>query len=250
MRNIYKSFAIEPLYLLLFWVASLCGSSVSAQEKLPEGFELQSSGYITAPDSLLPEYYQSYALGGQFRKGIQISPENYGAISYLLPIPVLTGIGISNELSLEMFSRAVRFHATGIDPAGTDGNGTGKGNIDLPNWIRQFIVEEQGLEQLFKYQLFCGNTIVVDPSTKVPLFIAHGKVLEQKDEMGKYYNCLYGWAAAYPWYYYELPNIALRQALSKKDVTVIELFARNRFSLSTSLFGDLISSQTIPNLNN
>ena len=232
--------------MLLFLVASFCGSNVYAQEKLPVGFELQSSGYISAPDSLLPEYYQSYALAGQFREGIKIAPDFYGGFSYLLPLPILTGFGISNDQSLEMFSRAVRFHATGIDPAGTDGNGTGKGNIEMPNWIREFLSDELGMERLYKYQYHCGNIIVVDSTTKVPLLIAHGKTIEQKDEMGKYYNCVYGWAAAYPWFYYELPNVALRQALSKKDVSVVELFAKNRFSLSNSMFGDMITTETIP----
>jgi hypothetical protein len=74
--------------------------------------------------------------------------------------------------------------------------------------------------------------------------------VSSENESGKYYNCLYGWAAAYPWYFYELPNIALRESLAKRDVSVIELFAKQRFMLSSVAFDELLNTQTIPNLLN
>jgi hypothetical protein len=249
VRNYTRTFVSAPFIVLLFLAVLCCGSSAYAQNKLPEGFELQSSGRIIAPDSLLPEYYLSYALGGQFRKGIKVAPESYNTLSRLLPIPILIGTGISTELSVEMYIRAVKFHVTGKDPAGTEGNGTGQGNIEMPNWIREYLSEDISIERLYKEQLNCGNAIVVDANTKMPLLISNN-FASRDDEFAKYYNCLYGWAAAYPWFFYELPNIALRESLAKKDLSVIELFAKHRFMLSSSVFDDLINTQTIPNLLN
>ena len=235
--------------MLLFLVVFSCGSSAYAQNKLPEGFELQATGRITAPDSLLPEYYLNYAMAGQFRKGIKVAPEAYNSLTRLLPIPVLVATGITSEQSVEMYIRAVKFHVTGIDPAGTEGNGTGRGNIEMPNWIREYLSDDINIERLYKEQLSCGNAIIVDANTKMPLMISNSYV-SSENESGKYYSCLYGWAAAYPWYFYELPNIALRESLAKRDVSVIELFARQRFSLTTMVFDELLKTQTIPNLLN
>ena len=249
VRNFKRTFVSTPILMLLFLVVFSCGSSAYAQNKLPEGFELQSTGRIIAPDSLLPEYYLNYAMGGQFRKGIKVAPEAYNSLTRLLPIPVLVATGITSEQSVEMYIRAVKFHVTGIDPAGTEGNGTGRGNIEMPNWIREYLSDDINIERLYKEQYSCGNAIIVDAKTKMPLMISNSYV-SSENESGKYYSCLYGWAAAYPWYFYELPNIALRESLAKRDVSVIELFARQRFSLSTMVFDELLKTQTIPNLLN
>ena len=239
---------VRNLLSLVLLIASNLGASVvCAQNKLPVGFELQSSGRISVADSLVPEYYKSYALGGQFRKGLIVASDAYGALSRLLPIPILTGAGITKEQSLEMYKRAVLFHTNGIDPAGTDGNGTGRGNIEMPVWIRDYLKTPTGIDNLFEEQWKCGNIVVVDGQVYIPLKISNEATLPD-DELGLYYNCLYGWAAAYPWYYYELPNIALREALSKRDVSVVELFAQHRFSLTPTLFEELIRSETIPSL--
>lgn len=249
VRKYTRTFVSASFYMLLFLAAFACGSSAYAQNKLPEGFELQANGRIIAPDSLLPEYYLSYALGGQFRKGIKVVPEAYNTLTRLLPIPVLVGSGISTDQSIEMFIRAVKFHSTGIDPVGTEGNGTGRGNIEMPNWIREYLSDDINIERLFKEQWSCGNAIIVDAGTKMPLLISNNSI-SSEDELGKYYNCVYGWAAAYPWYFYELPNIALRESLAKRDLSVVELFAKQRFMLSNTVFDDLLNTQTIPNLLN
>lgn len=249
VRNYIRTSVSAPFFMLLFLVVFSCGSNAYAQNKLPVGFELQSSGRIFAPDSLLPEYYLNYALGGQFRKGIKVAPEAYNTLSRLLPIPALMGSGITIEQSIEMYIRAVKFHATGVDPAGTDGNGTGRGNIEMPNWVREYLSDDINIERLFKEQLSCGNAIIVDTDTKMPLMIANSMSLGE-NEMAQYYNCLYGWAAAYPWYFYELPNIALRESLVKRDLSVIELFAKQRFMLSTMVFDELLNTQSIPNFLN
>jgi hypothetical protein len=249
VRNYTRTFVSAPFIILLLLAVFCCGSNAYAQNKLPEGFELQSSGRIIAPDSLLPEYYLSYALGGQFRKGIKVAPESYNNLSRLLPIPILVGTGISYDQSVEMYIRAVKFHVTGKDPAGTDGNGTGRGNIEMPNWIREYLSEDISIERLYKEQWGCGNAIIVDTDTKMPLLISNSYV-SSNDEFGKYYNCLYGWAAAYPWFFYELPNIALRESLAKRDLSVIELFAKQRFMLSNIAFEEMLNSQSIPNLLN
>jgi hypothetical protein len=246
VRNYKRTFVSTPILMLLFLVVFSCGSSACAQNKLPEGFELQSTGRITAPDSLLPEYYLNYALGGQFRRGIKVVPEAYSTLSRLLPIPILIGAGITTDQSIEMYIRAVKFHATGKDPAGTEGNGTGRGNIEMPNWVREYLSDDINIERLYKEQWGCGNAIIVDLDTKFPLLISNNYV-SSSNEIGKYYNCLFGWAAAYPWYFYELPNIALRESLAKKDLSVIELFAKQRFILSSKVFDNLLDTQTIPN---
>ena len=247
VRNFKFTHVGIPALLAVATFIVVCASSVCAQNKLPVGFELQANGRITAPDSLLPEYYLNYSLGGQFRKGISVMPDAYQSLSRLLPIPILVGSNISNEKSLEMFARAVKFHTTGIDPSGTDGNGTGKGNIAMPDWVREYLNDEINIERLYKDQLFCGNVIVVDSEVKIPMLIANNYA-NSKNELSLYYNCLYGWAAAYPWYYYELPNVALREALSKRDLSVVELFAKYRFTLTSALFDDMLSMQIIPNI--
>jgi hypothetical protein len=246
-RNLMNTLVNNVLGLLLTLGAIFNASGLCAQNKLPVGFELQSSGRILAVDSLVPEYYKSYSLGGQFRKGLIVAPEAYGALSRLLPIPILSGSGISRDQSFEMYKRAILFHANGIDPAGSDGNGTGKGNIDLPVWIRDYLKSPQGIDNLFEEQWKCGNIVVVDGQVFIPLKISNESTLPS-DELGLYYNCLFGWAAAYPWFYYQLPNIALREALSRRDVSVVELFAQHRFSLTQTLYEELISTSTIPSL--
>lgn len=234
--------------ITLFLGLTFSGSIVYGQSKLPDGFELQSSGRILAVDSLVPEYYKSYALAGQFRKGLVISPEGYDALSRLLPIPILAGAGITREQSLEMYQRAITFHATGIDPAGTDGNGNGRGNIEMPVWIRDYLKSPSGIDNLFEMQWKCGNIVVVDTDVFIPLRIADGNKLPD-EELALYYNCLYGWAAAYPWFYYELPNIALRDAMAKRDLSVVDLFAHHRFSLSNILLEEMRISNVIPFVN-
>lgn len=247
VRNFKFTLVGMPAFLAAVILIFVCTSRVCAQNKLPVGFELQANGRIVAPDSLLPEYYLNYSLGGQFRKGIFIEPDAYQSINKLLPIPILVGANISTEKSIEMFSRAVKFHTTGIDPQGTDGNGTGKGNIDMPAWVNEYITDEINIERLYKDQLFCGNVIIVDSDVKIPMLIANNYA-SKEEELPLYYNCLYGWAAAYPWYFYELPNIALREALSKRDLSVVELFAKYRFTLTNALFEEMLSMHIIPNI--
>ena len=245
VRNLTNTLVRFVLGLFLLIGASLSTTVLCAQNKLPVGFELQSSGRISAVDSLVPEYYKSYALGGQFRKGIMVAPEVYDLLGQLLPIPILIGSGITREQSYEMYKRAILFHSSGIDPSGTDGNGTGRGNIELPVWVRDYLKTPTGIDNLFEEQWKCGNIVVVDNQVFIPLKISNESTLAA-DELGLYYNCLYGWAAAYPWFYYELPNIALREAMSKRDVSVVELFAQHRFSLNSKLIDELINSSTIP----
>jgi hypothetical protein len=57
---------------------------------------------------------------------------------------------------------------------------------------------------------------------------------------------LVNWAAAYPWFFYELPNVTLRQALATRGAETVMLFAQNRFQLPESTGLALRSEKLLP----
>lgn len=229
---------------LLTFSLLMAGSLVlSAQVKLPEGFSRAGENRLMPADSLFPDYYLSYGSGGYLREGIYLSDEQIGLIEQFVPVPVLIGFGISRDESLEFFNRAVQFNLSGNDPKGQFQGINGKGNIIMPIWLREFLAGPNGMEKLYDIQLQLGNAIVVDGPTKFPLFLDNGSS-GKGVENGLYHNCIFHWAAAYPWYFYALPNIALREALARKNMDALMLFAQHRFTGNPT---DIVAlAQTFP----
>lgn len=227
----------------------LAGSLVlSAQQKLPEGFSRAGENRLMPADSLFPEYYLSYGAGGYLREGIYLSDAQFGLIEKFVPVPVLIGLGISRDESLELFSRSVQFNLSGNDPQGKFQGLDGKGNIIMPIWLREYLAGPNGMEKLYDIQLQLGNAIVVDGPTKFPLFLDNGTA-KNGLEGGLYHGCIFHWAAAYPWYFYALPNIALREALVQKNMDAVMLFAQNRYFSDPANITALSETFSIPVLN-
>jgi hypothetical protein len=256
MNSTIKPFNKARFILFIIALTFSC-SDVFSQKNLSNEKEKKSIGEATRPDSILPDYYLSYAIGGQFRKGQTIDINKEISYDLLIPIPTLTGFSISQSQSFDMFKRAVVFHASGKDV--NESENAANSGISLPKWVRNYIVNDEKLEKLYQAQVTLGNTIVVDSEVFLPLFLNNeystnkqdSKIDERKalsPEIQAYYNCLYSWAAAYPWFFYKFPNAVLRQAMGEKNFPVITLFATNRFYLDQESFGALLESKIIPRI--
>lgn len=208
---------------------------VSKTGLLPQGFSLNPSGKITAVDSLVPSYFINYAAGATLRSGLENNAQILEALSNYVQIPVLVSEKFSKEQALANFTRSVKFNATGTDPEGTYSNSPGQGgNLSLTKeTLKKFLTKEGGIEELFKYQLKSGNYLVVDFQTSLPLFYSSGKEDPNK-ELQLYRKTLVHWAAAYPWAFYELKNIALKEAIMQsRNLEPLGLFLQHRFLLNT-----------------
>lgn len=240
-----KLYCLLHRTLLTFSLLLAASLVLSAQEKLPEGFSRVGENRLMPADSLFPEYYLSYGAGGYLRDGIYLSNDQIGLIEKFVPVPALIGFGISREESLELFSRSVQFNLSGNDPQGKFQGLDGKGNIIMPIWLREYLAGPNGMEKLYDIQLQLGNAIVVDGPTKFPLFLDNGSN-GKGPENGLYHNCIFHWAAAYPWYFYALPNIALREALVQKNMDALMLFAQNRYFSNPTNVAALAETFPIP----
>jgi hypothetical protein len=104
-----------------------------------------------------------------------------------------------------------------------------------------------GYERLFDAQLQIGNVLYVDHLTNFPFFL-HNDFKEDPQEIQLYRKILVHWAAAYPWLFYELKNVALKEALmDPKDTNALELFAMHRFKIdptTSEYITSLLNNQT------
>lgn len=231
---------------LLTFSLLMAGSLVlSAQVKLPEGFSRAGENRLMPADSLFPDYYLSYGSGGYLREGIYLSDEQIDLLEKFVPVPVLIGNGISRDESLEFFNRAVQFNLSGNDPKGQFQGINGKGNIIMPIWLREYLAGPNAIEKLYDIQLQLGNAIVVDGPTKFPLYLDGSSASYGRDG-ANYHACIFHWAAAYPWYFYALPNIALREALARKSMEALMLFAQNRYFSNPASIATLAETFPIP----
>ena len=235
--------------VLIFLMLAFFSAALDAQQKADKGYAVGKDGRLAIADSLLPNYLLKYGAAGAFRKGFSISDAGYAALDKLVAIPVLVGIGISREQSESMFLRSLRFNLSGFDPEGAYQNPQGGGNIMISPLVRDILGKNfSGIAKLYDAQLKLGNVLVVEASSMFPLMIQGGSYAPGLDlgaEQGHYYSALYGWAAAYPWFYYGLSNVALRQALASRNVKLVSLFGQNRFALSEQVFSYLIESRTL-----
>ena len=235
--------------VLIYMLLAFASAVLNAQEKLGNGYRVGADGSLIIADSLLPNYLLNYGAAGVFRKGLYLSAEAYDALDKLIAIPVLVGKDISREQSQAMFLRSVRFNLTGLDPEGAYQNPSGGVNITLSASARELVGKDfTGIGKLYEAQLKLGNVLVVDGETFFPLMIggsSYARELELSSEQGHYYNALYGWAAAYPWFYYGISNVALKQALSAKNVRLVSLFGQNRFLLNEQLHAYLLDSKIL-----
>jgi hypothetical protein len=234
--------------LFVFSVLCLFCAGVYAQSA-SKGYKVNAAGVLEISDSLLPDYLLQYGSAGLFRKGYSIAPESYTAIEHLVSIPILVGEGISREQSLAWFSRSLRFNLTGKDPDGIYSADNG-GNIALPGWVRKYVgLKYENIESFYNEQIAGGNVLVVDKKVFIPLMIGGGSYAKEQDfnkEFSDYYSVLVNWAAAYPWFFYELPNVTLRQALATRGAETVMLFAQNRFQLPESTVMALRSEKFLP----
>jgi len=230
--------------LLLFFV------QLNAQEAENKGYKVNAEGVLEIADSLLPKYLLQYGSAGLYRNGYRVPSDNYASVGHLISIPVLVGEGISREQSLAWFSRSLLFNLTGRDPEGAYFPESGNSNITLPSWVRNFLgTKYERTEDLFNEQCAAGNILVVDNSVYIPLLIQgsdYAAEQEFKYEFGHYYTALVNWSAAYPWFFYTLPNITLRIALARNDRETLRLFALNRFTLSERLVNNLRAEKYLP----
>jgi hypothetical protein len=235
--------------LFVFSLLTLFSALLHAQGG-SKGYRVNSNGTLEIADSLLPGYLLQYGSAGIFRKAYSIAPENYAAVEHLISIPVLVGEGISREQSLAWFTRSLKFNLSGQDPEGKYTSGNGAGNIALPSWVRKFVGQKyERIEDLYNEQCVAGNILVVDKEVFMPLMISGGMyALEQdlQNEMADFHIALVTWAAAYPWFFYELPNLTLRLALAKRDQETVQLFALNRFGLNNDVVAYLRSEKMLP----
>lgn len=228
---------ICTVLLVLLSSLTMLYSQVTKSEMLPKGFTLNPSGKITTVDSLVPSYFINYAAGGALRGGLENNGEILEAIAQFVQIPILVSEKYSREQALANFSRSVKFNASGVDPQGAYSNSPGQGgNLFLSKEIvKQFISKEGALEKLFDYQLRMGNFLAVDHQTSLPLFYVSGKK-ESDFELQLYRKTLVHWAAAYPWAFYELKNIALKEAIMQsRDLKPLSLFLEHRFQLTPEM---------------
>jgi hypothetical protein len=240
MKHSYFGFCSpKPLictgFLVMFTSFTSLISQVSKSELMPKGFSLNPSGRITAIDSIVPSYFVNYAAGASCRSGLENNEQILEALSNYVQIPVLVSEKFSKEQALANFARSVKFNATGTDPEGVYSNSPGQGgNIALTKEIiKKFLSKEGGIEELFKYQLKSGNYLVVDFHTSLPLYYSSGKEDPNK-ELQLYRKTLVHWAAAYPWAFYELKNIALKEAIMQsRNLEPLSLFLQHRFLLNT-----------------
>jgi hypothetical protein len=232
----FKHLICTGLLVLFSSLTTLFGQATKS-EMLPKGFILSPSGKIAAVDSLVPSYLINYGSGGALRGGLENNNTIIEALSRFVQIPVLVSEKYSREQALANFSRSVKFNISGIDPEGAYSNAPGQGgNLSLSKEIvKQFLSKEGALEQLFDYQLRLGNFLAVDHQTSLPLFSPSGKK-ESDIDLQLYRKTLVHWAAAYPWAFYELKNIALKEAIMQsRDLKPLSLFLEHRFQLNAEM---------------
>jgi hypothetical protein len=195
-------------------------------------------------DTLLPAYYFTYAAGGAFRKVKTKAFEDPQILSLIINIPILTGASITADQSKEYFLRAVRFNLLGYDSDELFANRNRTGNIFFNERVLNFIKKDfSGLDSLYAIQVRAGNIIIVDSDTMFPLMLMEYMSGDGYDlELQNYYAAVYYWAAAYPWLFYKLDNLALKQTLEKKDLNLLSQFASSRYSLSNEIHEYLLQS--------
>lgn len=235
--------------VLIFLMLACFSPVLYSQQKTDKGYAVVKDGRLVIADSLLPNYLLSYGAAGAFRKGFSVSDAGYAALDKLVAIPVLVGVGITREQSEAMFLRSLRFNLSGLDPEGVYESPQGGGNILISPLVRDLLGKNfTGIGKVYDAQLKLGNVLVVESSSMFPLMIQGGSYapeFESGVEQSHYYSALYGWAAAYPWFYYELSNVALRQALATRNVKLVSLFGKNRFALNEQVFSYLVESKTL-----
>lgn len=232
-----KALAISTLVLMT--------GILHAQNKLPQGFVMNAQNRVVAPDSIVPEYLFHYGSAGLLRSGMNVKPEMYAELGYFLEIPVLLGKGITRDRSLAEFKRAIQFNLTGRDPEGSYSNPDGKGNIILPVWVREYLSQDNGYEKLYDLQWRLGNILMVEAESMFPLKVSIPERMERY-EMDQYRTALVYWAAAYPWNFYQLPNVALKEALVNRNNNLLELFAARRFVLDEDALGVFRAANILP----
>ncbi len=225
-----------------------CGAVLAQKDKVETGYGIGNDGRLFIADSLLPGYYLEYASAGAFRKSLPLPASAFESVGYLVSIPVLVGRGISREKSEALFRRSLVFNMTGLDPEGAYA-GSGQGNIYLPpNVIAKVGKDFSGASKLYADQIKLGNVLVVDDALFFPLMISSGAYAREfkvNQEHAAYYQAIFAWAAAYPWYFYALPNVALKQALASKNQDLVGLFGNHRFILHPNLYDELMQAELL-----
>jgi hypothetical protein len=234
--------------VLALFLLTLGFSSVgyAQDEKIPEGYKLEG-GRIYVKTDAFADYYLSYGRGGSMNLGLENNAELLQALNHFVPIPVLVGTQFSREQSLKAFSRSVVFNLTGSDPMGQYlPENSNSGNVELPIWVKQFASNASGLETLYNYQLLLGNYLIVEDATQIPLYIYVSKGGDDTPLLSQYWNTLEHWSAAYPWLFYELQNVALKESIAdRKDLSGLRLFANHRLLLQDFML-DVASQSLAP----
>jgi hypothetical protein len=218
---------------------------------------------IDTSTTKLPEYYLSYAHGGDFRSGKVASAVEQEAFGYILPIPViLTSRGedanamnfwkeavrkcfVKNDSKVFMKTEVVSTDTIKVVPQRVDevhSDGDANSNlerlaIDLPYWVMPYLENDLDLGKLYQYQIKVGNVLYCDEKTFFPLLVdGSATTMEVKlKEADKYYNAIYWWAASYPELFYGLDDQNLFTALKEKRKEIIYHFGLYRFLLNDDL---------------
>lgn len=226
-------------HLLVFLLLSTITIHAQQKSKPANDAPVQTQKQVV-PDSLLPEYLRPYGCGGLLRGKLQSTVELTVRPELILPIPILTGQGISEEQSKSMFRRSVWFNLTGTDSEGTFDNPGGATNINLDREVILFLGKspENKIDSLYAIQLQHGNILVIDPQTYFPLYIGSQYSRSPQDlqnETLHYRQAAYYWSAAYPWFFFDLSNVALKEALVNKNWNAIQGFAQYRYNTNFSI---------------
>lgn len=247
-------------YIFSFLAAMLitAGNILLAQKTAPANMGVKDKSaakkeQIEAPKkddavAALPGYYNSYASAGIFRNEAKRIALKDKDLSLMVSVPVLASMSLSAEQSQALFKQAIIFHATGYDAETQFANESGRGNVPLSAAVMELLGKDfSGIDQLYKHQVAHGNVLVVDDATKFPLMIKGGSYAPEfnfNDELAEYHSAIYYWAAAYPWFFYEIKNSALRQTLLEKDMRLLSYFAQHRFALDGLTYEAILASDT------
>jgi hypothetical protein len=252
---------LKALFLLLVLCASM--NSIQAQTKKSNKKPIQKTPTKTIDTNTtrLPEYYLTYAHGGDFRDGKVASADEQEAFGYILPIPVILTAHGEDANSMNFWKAAIRNcfvkkeskMATKTEVS-TDTNlvtpqavttpaESGVSQlfdrlaIDLPYWVMPYLENDLDLGKLYQYQIKVGNVLYCDEKTFFPLLVdGSATTMEVKlKEADKYYNAIYWWAASYPELFYGLDDQNLLTALKEKRKEIIYHFGLYRFLLNDDL---------------
>lgn len=269
LNFLHSSASLKVLLLLVS--CALTSNALFAQtgkkkgnEKAKEEVKKNDASEIDLSKVDWPQYYNEYASGGDYRNGRDFTVEEKYFAPYILSVPVLFTSKRDQALALKMWKETIRIYFKGTEQAFYKGAEVKESNVanavnydnleypqityggdkpqtDIPNWVTEYLNDEEIFNRLFSFQVSLGNILYCSDDIMFPLMTNTNILNEEEriEEAKKYYSAIYAWSQAYPKLFDKIDDPNLKTALETQNLDLLYRFGQHRFALSNELKDNL-----------